>query len=392
MSVMAAVTTEAQDHRWMSLALALGRRGQGVSWPNPAVGCVIVKEGRVLGRGWTQPGGRPHAEAVALAQAREGMRAKYACAGASVYVTLEPCAHHGQTPPCAQALIEAGVARVVIAAPDPDPRVCGRGVAMLQRAGVAVTQGVMRVRAERDLAGFLHRITRARPMLTLKLATSFDGRIATSKGHSQWITGPQARHYVHLLRARHDAVMVGAGTVRLDRPRLTVRGGIKTPRLPVRVMVSRALQGLELSGDSLLFPIDSTRSESGYSEFAPVWILHGQNAPDVLQKHWQDQGARLFSVPLTARGVDLRAGMTALADAGLTRIFCEGGGQLAASLLRAGLVDRLIGFTAGLALGADGLAAVGPLELGLVDEAPRFDLVQTRPIGGDILHIWEKSQ
>ncbi len=184
------------DTRYMRLALSLGRRGQGNCWPNPAVGCVLVRNGRVIGRGWTQPGGRPHGEVVALSQAGDAR-------GATAYVTLEPCAHHGQTPPCAQALIDAGVARVVVALEDPDPRVNGGGFTMLRAAGIEVEAGVLREEATRDHAGgFLSRITTGRPFVTLKLANSFDGRIATATGESQWITGPEARRYVHALRAR----------------------------------------------------------------------------------------------------------------------------------------------------------------------------------------------
>ncbi|MEM9585629.1 MAG: bifunctional diaminohydroxyphosphoribosylaminopyrimidine deaminase/5-amino-6-(5-phosphoribosylamino)uracil reductase RibD, partial [Pseudomonadota bacterium] len=222
------------DARFMALALSLGRRGLGRTWPNPAVGCVIVKGGRILGRGWTQPGGRPHAETEALAQAGSSAR------GADVYVSLEPCAHHGKTPPCAQALIDAGVVRVVIATQDPDPRVSGQGSEMLRAAGIGVDIGVMEDEALADNAGFFSRIELDRPFVTLKLASSFDGRIATATGESQWITGADTRRYVHGLRARHDAIMVGGGTARKDDPSLTVRG-LGTAWQPARIVVSRRL-------------------------------------------------------------------------------------------------------------------------------------------------------
>ena len=201
----------------MAHALRLAARGLGAVWPNPAVGCVLVRDGLIVGRGWTQPGGRPHAETGALAQA--GALAQ----GATAYVTLEPCAHHGQTPPCAEGLIAARVARVVTALTDPDPRVAGRGHAMLRAAGIAVTEGVLAAEASRINAGFLKRISRNLPFVTLKLATTLDGRIATATGESRWITGPAARRHTHLLRLTHDAVMVGAGTARADDPDLTVR-------------------------------------------------------------------------------------------------------------------------------------------------------------------------
>ena len=228
------------DRAHMAHALALARRGLGTVWPNPAVGAVLVRGGRVVGRGWTQAGGRPHAETMALAQAGP------AAQGATAYVTLEPCAHHGQTPPCAEALVRARVARVVSAFQDPDPRVAGRGHAMLRAAGISVTEGVREAEARALQRGFLTRIAAGRPMLTLKLATSLDGRIATAAGESRWITGPEARARVHAMRAAHDAVLIGGGTARADDPSLTVRG-LGIADLPVRIIAARAL-GLNPAG------------------------------------------------------------------------------------------------------------------------------------------------
>ena len=196
-----------EDILHMRAALALARRGLGTTWPNPAVGCVIVRDGRVVGRGWTQPGGRPHAETEALRRAGEAAR------GATAYVTLEPCSHWGRTPPCCNALAAAGVARVVVAMRDPDPRVDGRGFAMLREAGIAVEEGLLEAEAQAINAGFSRRIREGLPLVTLKLATTLDGRIATAKGESRWITGPAARREAHAMRARHDAILVGSGTV-----------------------------------------------------------------------------------------------------------------------------------------------------------------------------------
>lgn len=354
----------------MAHALALGRRGLGHVWPNPAVGCVIVREGRVVGRGWTQPGGRPHAETAALVMAGAAAR------GATAYVTLEPCAHHGQTPPCAAALVDAGVARVVIAAPDPDPRVNGQGVAMLRAAGVAVTEGVLRAEAEADQRGFLTRVRQGRPMMTLKLASSLDGRIATASGESRWITGAEARRRVHLLRLTHDAVMVGAGTARADDPALTVREFGRVAQ-PVRVVLSSRL---DLPGGVLLA---SARE-------APVWLVHGPAAPAERRQSWTAAGARLFEVP--GDGVDPAAALAALGAAGLTRVLCEGGGRLASALLAAGLVDELVQFTAGMALGAEGRAMLGPLGLERLAQAPRFRLAAVQPVGGDVMARWVREQ
>ena len=322
----------------MAHALRLARRGLGNVWPNPAVGCVLLREGRIVGRGWTQPGGRPHAERMALDAA--GDRAR----GATAYVTLEPCAHHGRTPPCAEGLVQSGVVRVVSALTDPDSRVAGRGHAILRDAGVEVVEGVMEAEARDLQAGFLSRITRGRPFVTLKLANSFDGRIATANGDSQWITGQAARAHVHALRAQHDAVLVGAGTARADRPRLNVRG-IATPRQPVRVVLGGDIPDLPPEG----------------AEFGPLWHLQG----------------------------DPVAALAELADRGITRVFCEGGGVLAGSLLRAGLVDQLIGYTAGVVIGADGRAGAGAMDLPALSQAPRFRLIETRAIGGDLFHRWQ---
>lgn len=361
------------DNRQMAHALRLGRRGMGLCWPNPAVGCVIVKSGRVIGRGWTQPGGRPHAEPVALAEAGADAR------GATAYVTLEPCSHHGQTPPCAEALIAAGIARVVAPFEDRDARVSGRGFAMLRAAGIDVTTGIGSEQAAQDHAGFFLRQDQGRPFLTLKLAASLDGRIATATGESQWITGPEARREVHGLRARHDAVMVGAGTARADDPSLTVRG-LGITRQPVRIVVSRRLD-LPLTGEL-------ARSAGD----VPVWLCHGPDADPSLRDAWTGLGARLVPCPLIGRQVDVTSVLRALGSAGLTRVFCEGGGHLAASLLAAGLVDELICFHAGMMLGAEGQPGVGALGLEHLAEAPRLNLVETRAAGADVMTRWCRSR
>ncbi|MDK3019460.1 bifunctional diaminohydroxyphosphoribosylaminopyrimidine deaminase/5-amino-6-(5-phosphoribosylamino)uracil reductase RibD [Pseudodonghicola flavimaris] len=358
-----------QDQRYMALALSLGRRTQGACWPNPAVGCVIVRDGRIVGRGWTAPGGRPHAEPQALAQA--GPKAR----GATAYVTLEPCSHHGQTPPCADALIGAGVARVVAALEDSDPRVSGQGFDRLRRHGIEVVTGVLADEAARDHAGFFLRTEQGRPLVTLKMASSFDGRIATATGHSQWITGPGARRAVHAMRARHDAVMVGAGTARADDPALTVRD-MGASRQPVRVVVSRHLD----------LPLLGQLARSAAE--VPLWLCHGPGVDSERVRAWEGLGARLIPCALRGPQVDPADMLRQLGAAGLTRVFCEGGGALAASLLGDDLVDELVGFTAGLTIGAEGLPAIGALGLGRLDEAPRFDLVETRAIDGDVMTRW----
>lgn len=360
------------DHAYMKMALSLARRGLGRVWPNPAVGCVIVKDGRIVGRGHTQDGGRPHAERVALAQAGEAAK------GATAYVTLEPCAHHGKTSPCSFALVEAGIARVVAAMEDSDPRVSGLGFQQLREAGIAVETGLCAEEAAHDNVGFFLRSEVGRPMVTLKLALSLDGRIATRTGDSQWITGPVARREVHALRARHDAVLVGAGTARADDPSLTVRDmGIM--RQPVRVVAARGLNV------SLGCNLAKTAGD------VPVWLCHGAGIDGARAQAWQATGAKLIECSDDESGLDPRSMLKALGAQGLTRVFCEGGGHLAASLLRADLVDRLIIHSAGVVIGADGLPGIAPMGRDVLAQAARMRLTRQRRLGQDVEHIWERA-
>ncbi|MBC6437174.1 MAG: bifunctional diaminohydroxyphosphoribosylaminopyrimidine deaminase/5-amino-6-(5-phosphoribosylamino)uracil reductase RibD [Rhodobacteraceae bacterium] len=357
----------------MRLALRLGARGLGQVWPNPAVGCVIVKSDRVIGRGWTQPGGRPHAETQALEQA--GGTAH----GATVYVSLEPCAHIGQTLPCADALVAAAVARVVIAIQDPDPRTAGKGIARLRAAGIAVTVGVGEASARLVHAGFFARVTRNRPAVTLKLACSLDGRIATAAGESRWITGPKARAWVHATRAQHDAVLVGAGTVRRDNPGLTVRGLGPTPQ-PVRVVLSRTLD----------LPRDGQLARTART--VPLWLCHGPDAAPEALAAWTALGARCLPCRTAPPGdlLDVVDVMQVLGNAGLTRVLCEGGGALATALLAADMVDDLVGMTAGLILGAEGQPAIGAMGVTALATAPRLALHRVTRCGADTLTHWRR--
>jgi diaminohydroxyphosphoribosylaminopyrimidine deaminase / 5-amino-6-(5-phosphoribosylamino)uracil reductase len=353
-------------HAHMRHALQLAMRGLGRVWPNPAVGCVLVRDGRIVGRGWTQTGGRPHAERMALDQA--GALAR----GATAYVTLEPCAHHGKTPPCAEGLIAAGVAHVFSALTDPDPRVAGKGHAMLRAAGVTVNEGLCAEEARVLNRGFFKRVTQGLPLVTLKLATTLDGKIATGRGESRWITGASARRAVHLMRMTHDAVMVGSGTVLADDPDLTVRDMGPVPQ-PVRVVVDSGLRS-------------SPKGRLGQTARAvPVWMLHaaGTDGHD-----WAATGAELLAVPMHLGHLDLRAGLAALAVKGVTRVFCEGGAGLAGALIGAGLVDDLVTFTAGAVIGAEGLPAVGPMRLAALADAPRLRLVSQGAVGGDVQTNW----
>jgi len=342
------------DLSHMRAALALARRGLGTTWPNPSVGCVIVNHGRVVGRGVTAPGGRPHAEVVALAIAREQAR------GATAYVTLEPCCHWGRSPPCTDALIEAGITRVVAATRDPDPRVDGSGVAQLRAAGVAVDQGVLEPEACEVLEGFSRRITQGRPMVTLKLATTLDGRIATHTGESQWITGVPSRKLAHALRGWHDAVMVGVGTVLADNPALTCRIPGFRPSPVVRIVADSHLR------TPLTSHLAATAAET------PTWFLIGQGTDPARHTAFAGLGATLITLPSAGPGVDMAAALQALGQAGLTRLLVEGGAQIAAALLRADLVDRIAWFHAPAVMGGDGWPGVQAFGVTALDLMPRF--------------------
>jgi len=357
-----------RDLAAMRAALALGRRGLGTVWPNPAVGCVLVNGGRVVGRGWTQKGGRPHAETEALAPAGAAAR------GATAYVSLEPCSHWGQTPPCADALIAAGVSRAVVAIEDPDPRVAGAGIARLRAAGIAVELGLCADEAAEINAGFLQRVRTGRPLVTLKLAASLDGRIATKTGESRWITGLAARERTHALRASHDAILVGTGTVIADDPELTCRLPGLVGHSPLRVVLDRTLR----------VPLGArVFAETGA---VATWVVTLPSAAPERQAELSRRGVELIAVaPDEAGRIDLAAALRALGDRGLTRILVEGGGTLAASLLRAGLVDRLVWAHAPLLIGGDGIPSVAALGLDHLAAAPGFELLATERVGADVV-------
>ncbi len=363
------------DARWMHAALSLARRGLGNVWPNPAVGCVLVNRGTVVGRGWTQPGGRPHAETEAL------RRAGPAALGATAYVSLEPCSHWGQTPPCAGALIDAGVKYVVVALEDPDPRVAGGGIARLREAGVAVETGLGAAEAAEVNAGFLLHRRLGRPLVTLKLATSLDGRIATRGGESQWITGAPARAQTHRLRAEHDAIMVGTGTVLADDPQLTCRLPGLGRHSPVRVVLDRTLR------------IPPTAQVIADARRTPTWVLTLHTADPARAEAFRDNGAVLIEVDADAGGrVDLAAALQALAKRGITRVLVDGGARLAATLLRSRLVDRLVWVHAPLLIGGDGTPAVADLGLAALGDAPRFERVSSETIGADVLTLLRAAE
>ncbi len=355
----------------MRAALALARRSLGRTWPNPAVGCVIVKDGRVVGRGRTRDGGRPHAEVDALTQAGQAAR------GATVYVTLEPCSHFGKSPPCADALVKAGVAKVISAMEDPNPEVNGRGHARLKDAGIALQVGEGAAEAAIINAGFLMRVRDGRPLFHLKMAMSLDGHIATASGESKWITGEAARADVHRLRATHDAVLVGIGTAAADDPDLTCRLPGLDRYSPLRIV---------LDSQARLSPSSKLAATAGK---VPVWLLCTSAAPPAARVALQSCGVEIVEVASDPEGrVDVAAAAHELGRRQLTRVLVEGGGKVAAAFLKAGLVDELSIYRGGKALGADGRSAVGPLGLQRLGFAPRFSLVSSRVVGSDTLETW----
>jgi diaminohydroxyphosphoribosylaminopyrimidine deaminase / 5-amino-6-(5-phosphoribosylamino)uracil reductase len=359
------------DLRAMRAALALARRGLGTVWPNPAVGCVIVDRGRVVGRGWTQPGGRPHGETEALGRAGEAAR------GATAYVSLEPCCHWGRTPPCTDALIAAGIRRVVVALEDPDPRVAGAGVRQLHAAGLEVETGLCEAEAAEINAGFFCRLRNRRPLVTLKLATSLDGRIATGSGESQWITGPPARERAHALRAAHDAIMVGTGTVLADDPQLTCRLPGLAHRSPVRVVVDRHLR------------IPPTTRLISDARAVPVWVLTLPSADPERRQAFLRAGVTVIDIDPSPDGNgSLAAALAALGERGITRLLVEGGGHLAAAFARAGLIDRLVWVHAPMLIGGDGIAAIAEVGLEVLSKAPSFTRLSTETVGADVLTVF----
>lgn len=356
------------DAGLMRHALGLATRALGQAAPNPAVGCVIVSDdGHILGRGWTGKGGRPHAETVALAQAGASAR------GATAYVTLEPCAHYGATPPCVEALVAAGIARVVAALEDPDPRVCGRGLACLREAGIEVTLGLLSADAADLNAGFFLRILEQRPLVTLKMAASADGRTAAATGQSCWITGPEARRFGHLLRAQHDAILVGIETALADDPLLSCRIAGLEDRSPLRVVLDTRLR---LAPSSQL--AETARK-------IPTLVFTVSQGGDALRA----KGVEVLTVARDLRGrPDIALVLRELAARGVTRLLVEGGAAVHESLLDRGLADRIELFRAPVILGGAGRASVDPLTALGLDEAPRLVLSETRRLGSDCLETW----
>jgi diaminohydroxyphosphoribosylaminopyrimidine deaminase / 5-amino-6-(5-phosphoribosylamino)uracil reductase len=365
--------TAAQDARFMLLALSLGRRGLGRTWPNPAVGAVIVKSGVIVGRGWTQVGGRPHAEIEALRRAGEAAR------GATLYVTLEPCSHQGKSPPCADAVIAAGVSRVVSALEDPNPKVAGSGHKRLRAAGIAVDVGIGAAEARRDHAGHIRRMREGRPQVMLKLAISADGKAGAAGRQPLAITGERVRDRVHLLRAQSDAIMIGIGTALADDPLLTCRLPGMEHDSPVRIVLDSTLR---LPAGSRLV---RTARET------PVWVFGQAHGAGAQSDGLEGAGVAIFRAPEQEAGrVDLSAVLKLLAERGITRLLVEGGPILAAAFVTADLVDEAVLFQSPKAVGEDGIDALEGLPLTALTQSPHMVSVRCGALGADTFELFER--
>jgi diaminohydroxyphosphoribosylaminopyrimidine deaminase/5-amino-6-(5-phosphoribosylamino)uracil reductase len=368
-----AAPTSADDERYMRLALALGRRGLGHTWPNPAVGAVVVKDGMIVGRGWTQPGGRPHAETQAL------KRAGKAAEGATIYVSLEPCSHKGKTPPCADAIIRAGIARVVSAIEDPNPEVAGSGHRKLTERGIRVDVGLCADEARRIHAGHFRRVRDGRPHVMLKLAVSSDEKVGRTGSGPVAITGEAARDRVFQMRAHADAIMVGVGTVLSDNPALTCRLPGMFELSPVRVILDSKLR-LPLASH-----VVATVRET------PTWVFAGKSASPVGQEILTDRGVRVFRVEASDGMLDLDAILKTLASEGITRLMVEGGPTVAANLVRQDLVDEAVLLRSAKALGDGGLDALKDLPLRALTQSVNLALSGVETLGDDRVEYYERA-
>jgi diaminohydroxyphosphoribosylaminopyrimidine deaminase / 5-amino-6-(5-phosphoribosylamino)uracil reductase len=362
-----------RDDEHMAQALLLARRGLGLAWPNPSVGTVVVApSGEIVGRGWTAPGGRPHAEAIALERA--GARTE----GSTVYVTLEPCAHEGRGMACTDALIAARPKRVVIGLRDPDPRTAGRGIDRLKAAGIEVEEGVLAAEAACVTLGHLMRVTYGRPAVTLKLALGADGRIPQGHGEPVWITGPDARAHGHLLRARNDAILVGRGTILADNPALTCRLPGMSCRSPVRVVLDRRLR---TPPDAKIFD----------DIMVPVWLLCDESESQADTQTLQERGAEIVPVSVDEHGlIDVQDALETLAQRGITRILVEGGPLVARAFLDADLVDEAVVYQGSAPAGNDGLTPFAGDGLDRLTASGHFTLTALRSFGPDRMTWWRR--
>ena len=372
---MSFVESASLDQRFMSLALALGRRGLGNTWPNPAVGAAVVRhdgEPVIVGRGWTQPGGRPHAETEAL------RRAGAAARGATLYATLEPCSHHGKTPPCTDAIIAAGITRVVSAIEDPNA-LAGRGHALLRANGIAVDVGVGAAEARRAHAGHIRSVCDHRPHVSLKLAVSADGKTGLAGRKPAPITGEPARARVHLMRAMHDAILIGIGTALADDPQLTCRLPGMASRSPARVVLD---SGLRLPVASALV---------GSARETPVWVIAGESAPTEVEAILAARGVEVFRLSATGGKLDMLAALRVLAARGITRLMVEGGPTVAAALVAADLVDEAVLLRSPNPIGPDGIDVLEAMPLTALTASPKLRSRGIETVGEDTIETFERA-
>lgn len=365
------------DIRFMALALSLGRRELGNTWPNPSVGAVVVRaDGRapvIVGRGWTRAGGRPHAEPEALRRAGEAAR------DATIYVTLEPCAHHGKTPPCADAIIAAGIARVVSAVEDPNPQVGGQGHARLLAAGIVVDVGVGVEEARRAHAGHFRRVREGRPHVLLKLAVSADGKVGGARRTPVAITGEAARAHVHRMRSINDAILIGIDTALADDPLLTCRLPGMADRSPVRVVLDAHLR------------LPSTSALVATAREIPLWVVAGSDASRERELALQKHGVQVVRTAASAGRINLPLALRALAARGITRLMVEGGPRVAAAFIAADLVDEAALFRSPKFIGVDGIEALEGMALTALTQSERLRAVETDTIGPDLVEIFERA-
>jgi diaminohydroxyphosphoribosylaminopyrimidine deaminase/5-amino-6-(5-phosphoribosylamino)uracil reductase len=371
--VAASQTDPALDRRFMRLALTLGRRGLGRTWPNPAVGAVAVKDGVILGRGWTQPGGRPHAETEALKRA--GKSAK----GATLYVTLEPCSHQGKSPPCVDALLRAGIARVVSALEDPNPDVAGKGYAKLREGGIALDTGLFAEEAQQAHIGHIRRMREGRPHVLLKLAISADGKAGLAGRKPVAVTGEQARIRVHAMRAAADAILVGIGTILSDDPHLTCRLPGMLEYSPVRVVLDARLR------------VPMSASVVATAREVPTWIFAAKDASAIAEDILRARGVEVLRVEGKEGWLDPLQVLRALANRGITRLMVEGGPMVAASFVRAGLVDEAALFRSPKSIGADGIDALEGLPLSVLTQSAQLKPVASETLGADTVECFERG-
>lgn len=361
-----------EDARFMIAAIRLGERELGRTWPNPSVGAILVKDGVVVGRGWTKIGGRPHAERVAIDEARDLAR------GATLYVSLEPCSHHGRTPPCADAIVAAGISRVVSAMEDPNPLVGGQGHRRLRDAGIEVRENVLRNEAERVHAGHIFRMVRKRPYITLKMAVSSNGKAGLAGRRPAPITGAVARDYVHLMRAKTDAIAVGIGTVVADDPYLTCRLPGMEDRSPLRIVLDSGLR----------LPLASHLVETARE--VPVWVIAEQGASPDNERSLAPHGIEVIRAPLTEEGGDLDIALATLAERGIGRLMVEGGPGVAAQFLKKGLIDQAVIFESSDPLPDDGIDGLPGPHQRLFPEAG-LNLRGRHDAGEDQMFLYERD-